>query len=363
MYYRLRRTFVPVALPGDALLFRSDTRAYKVEGSFAKLLARLLLPQLDGRTSVEQIAQSADVPASSLEEHLNTLVRAGVMESGRDPLSASDGDPRLNLVEALGVTANDAHVRLQETRIAIFGLEGVGEMVGEQLLIAGFRRLLLVDPAGSVPERAIASKLQARASASALNVSDMQTLDRAKVLELARASDLLIACWDKGYESGNHWVNRASVELAIPALFCSLGGIHALAGPFVVPGVTACYMCSRMRAVAAAENYEEAMATERFFDSCKQSSFAQREFLPTSLSLLASLLATEVFKFIVLKYQPALAGTVIELDPITLEFTRHAILEQPHCPVCRKKKLPRVTTPDSTSSSRSDQNGPDRCTP
>jgi bacteriocin biosynthesis cyclodehydratase domain-containing protein len=363
MYYRLRRVFVPVALPGSALLFRSDTRSYRVEGTFAELLASRILPLLDGRASLDQVAQIVDIPRSSLEPHLKKLADAGVMESGERPFLPADDDPRSNLVESLGVGPDEARARLAQTRLAVFGLEGLGEIVVDQLLALGFRQLLLVDPVSSAREDVVASKLGARHDVSSLRISGAQRLDRETVLDLARGSHLLIACWDKGYESGNHWANRASVELVIPALFCSLGGMHALAGPFVIPGATACYMCARMRAVAASENYEEAMAAEQFFDGVKQPSTARREFFPTSLSLLASLVATEIFKFTVLQYQPALLGTVIEFDPITLDFARHSILEQPHCPVCRKKNPSRDSSPAPTSSYRNIPREPSRDTP
>jgi bacteriocin biosynthesis cyclodehydratase domain-containing protein len=355
--------FVPVALSGNAVLFRSDTRSYKVEGTFAELLASRILPLLDGQSSLDQVAQSIDIPVSSLEPHLKTLTDAGVMESGDRPFAPADQEPSENLVESLGVKPDEARARLAHTQLAVFGLEGLGEIVVDQLLAAGFRQLLLVDPLAPERENLVAAKAGAAHGVSSLRVSGAARLDRNSVLELARDSHLLIACWDKGYESGNHWVNRASVELGIPALFCSLGGMHALAGPFVVPGATACYMCSRMRAVAAADNYEEAMATEQFFDALKQPSLSHREFFPTSRSLLASLVATEIFKFAVLQYQPALLGTVIEFDPITLDFTRHSILEQPHCPVCRKKNLSRDSRPVPPSFYRNIPPEPDRYTP
>jgi bacteriocin biosynthesis cyclodehydratase domain-containing protein len=115
--------------------------------------------------------------------------------------------------------------------------------------------------------------------------------------------------------------------------------------------MTACYMCSRMRAVAASENYEEAMATEHFFDQLKTPGLAHREFLATSLGVLAGILATDVYKYVVLQYQPALLGHVVEFDPMTLTLARHAVLEQPQCPVCSKKKTAHVVIPAWRSSS------------
>ena len=231
----------------------------------------------------------------------------------------------------------------------MFGLEGLGELVAAELAEVGFRRLLLVDPFEG-RESAVVDTLRLRFPDTRFTVSGAETLDRASVLELARGFDLLISCWDRGYEAGNHWVNRACVELKIPAVFCHLGGIQAFAGPFVVPGMTACYMCSRMRAVAAAESATDAMATEQFFDRLKRPGLGHREFFRTSLSVLAGLLVTDAYKYVVLQYQPELLGQIVEFDPIRLTLDRHTLLEQPQCPVCAKKKTSHVIIPAWKSS-------------
>jgi bacteriocin biosynthesis cyclodehydratase domain-containing protein len=114
--------------------------------------------------------------------------------------------------------------------------------------------------------------------------------------------------------------------------------MQTFAGPFVVPGITACFMCSRMRAVAAAEDYEEAMACERFHDQFKSPDHFRREPLAPALATLASLLATEALRYLVLRQQPVLAGGIIEYDPLELTLRRHALLEHPNCPVCSEKK-------------------------
>jgi bacteriocin biosynthesis cyclodehydratase domain-containing protein len=165
-------------------------------------------------------------------------------------------------------------------------------------------------------------------------------------LESAHGFDLLVACWDQGFISGSHWVNRAAHALQVPALFCEIRGVQAFAGPFVFPGMTACFMCARMRAVAAAEDYEEAMACERFHDQFKSPDHSRREVLAPATATVASLLASEALRCLVLRQQPALAGKIIEYDPLELTLRHHALLEHPGCPVCSEKKNSRATVRD-----------------
>jgi bacteriocin biosynthesis cyclodehydratase domain-containing protein len=231
--------------------------------------------------------------------------------------------------------------------------------VAEALIAAGFPGLALVDPTPAeavdfLPdepsesisrERLVSSRLQRRNPESRLTISGRTALTREATLELAQGCELLIACWDQGFSSGNHWVNRAAHALRVPALFCEFRGPKALAGPFVVPGMTACYMCGRMRAVAAMEDYEEAIASEHFLDQAKRPDFARREVLGPAVSVVASMLAGEALRFFGLHQQPALMGSIAEYDPFELSVRRHALLEHPNCPVCSEKKNVRGTSP------------------
>jgi bacteriocin biosynthesis cyclodehydratase domain-containing protein len=67
--------------------------------------------------------------------------------------------------------------------------------------------------------------------------------------------------------------------------------------------------------------------------------------------MVAAIIATDVYKYIVLQYQPALLGKVYEFDPISLSIEKHTVLEHPQCPVCAKKKRSHVIIPAWRNSS------------
>ena len=352
MYYRLKANALVIPLVEDALLLKTDTVSIRLQGGFAEMLRSRILPALDGQLSASDLARRLDLPAQTLAQNFDELVEAGLFERNPSAFPPAATNPRHNLLRSLGMPSEEIERRLGVARIVIFGLEGVGPPLAETLLQAGFRNLCLVDPFEARPldfrpdelveslsrEQLVANRLGRAYPSANIEVSRSDPVTREATAELARNRDLLIACWDQAFSSGNHWINRASHLLGVPALFCELGGLQALAGPFVVPGMTACYMCSRMRAVAAAENYEEAMAYERFTDELKFPRYDCREVLLPAVSTIASLLGAEALKFIVLNQQPALLGAIVEYDPFELRLQRHAILEQPLCPVCSEKK-------------------------
>ena len=92
------------------------------------------------------------------------------------------------------------------------------------------------------------------------------------------------------------------------------------------------------------EDYEEAMACERFLDQSKSPSHFRREVFAPAVATVASMLASEAVRYIALGQQPTLAGRIVEYDPFELSLRSHALLEFPNCPVCsQKKKLPNKT--------------------
>jgi len=358
MFYRLRPTVDVIHLGEDRLLLRSDTLSIKIEGGFSKLLQRLILPALDGRLSLAELAQRLEVSPAVLRDNFENLADSGIFERSLQPFETASPNARLNLFRAMGMTDAELGRRFREVRIAIFGMERPGALTAEALLEAGFRNLMLLDPTpaqgeellpdelGKVVsrEQLVAGRLKLRHPGSVIDISGRPNLTREGVLELACGFDLLVAAWDQGFISGNHWVNRAAQAVGVPALFSEIKGVQALAGPFVVPGLTACFMCSRMRSVATAEDFEAAMAGETYYDQFKSPDHSRREILVPACATVASLLASEALRYLVLGQQPVLAGGIVEYDPLTLTLRRHALLEHPHCPVCSEKKKPRVTT-------------------
>ncbi len=358
MYYRLRPTADVVPLDEDRLLLRTDTVSIRMEGGFAKVLKRQILPALDGRLDLSELALRLEVSAETLRINFDGLVDTGVFESSPEPFAPTRPDPRLNLFRALGVPDEVLKKRLRDARIAVFGLERPGALIAEALAAAGFLNLTLVDHTQAdavdfLPDEAqeqvtretlVSSRLKRRNPESLVEISGRTTLTRESTLELAQGFDLLVSCWDQGFSSGNHWVNRAAHAMRVPALFSEFRGVQAFAGPFVVPGMTACFMCARMRAVAAMEDYEEAIASEHFLDRFKSPDHSRREVLGPAIAAVASMLAGEAVRYFALHQQPALMGAIVEFDPFELSLRRHALLEHPGCPVCSEKKNARATT-------------------
>src|SRR5579859_3026077 len=349
-----------VPLADDRVLFRSDTHAIQIRGNVAHLLVDRVLPLLDGRRSWTAVAaQLPDVAVADLRAHLDTLVGAGILHCTDDPLEdrAPTLAPLLALIDTLGLPAGQALDRLARLHVVIAGLEGPGAHLAALLARCGVGRLTLVDPYPCQPgnlallpsvgpdaigrprqEIMAAALRQAAGDAPIALELGPAEITRERLAALATECDLLVGCFDRGFTAAQYWLNRASIETGVPAIYAEARGPLGFAGPLVLPGQTACYMCYRMRNVACAPDFTTAMAYEEFLDGQKRPVLHTRAIWPSLAPYLASLLTGEILKLLLGLQRPTLAGKVIEFNGLTLATEAHPVLQQPDCPVCQVKK-------------------------
>src|SRR3989442_9852104 len=292
MYYRLAAGVDVVPIGDDAYLFRSNTLAVRIEGSMAVLLGRRVIPLLQQARSVDELSPLlADVPARALQQGLESLVDARVLERSEQLAAPAPDHPLTAFVADMGIAPAEARQRLRAARIAIFGLEAHGAHLALELGRLGVGTCILADsfrmaetdtllmPAmangtGRSRQETVAELLSVHAPSTRVTLAG--ELSRDAVRRLADQSSLLIGCFDRGFETAQHWINRAAIASQRPALFADIRTHVATIGPHVAPGESACYMCYRMRRIACEENYDEAMAHERFLNERRMPALSSR---------------------------------------------------------------------------------------
>ncbi len=361
VYYHLAAGVDVVPLTEQSVLFRSNTLAVKIEGSMAALLNERVLPLLDRPRSLDDLESELGDAAGDLKESLDSLVEARVLERSTEAAPSQLDRPFAAFIQNLGVKPSDAAERFRALRVAIFGLEAHGAHLALELARLGVGSCILADPFVSresdallMPPGAFQPGVPRQQSVAAaitsltpsMSVTLGGELSRDSVREIAEGANLLVGCFDRGYERAQHWINRAAVATNTKALFSEISTHVALIGPCVLPGQAACYMCYRMRRVACEENFDEAMAYERFLNQANQPSLSSRATAPFLSAQVGSLLACEIVKLVALKLPATLAGRILEFDALTLESNFHALLRQPDCPVCGpEKKRPATIQP------------------
>jgi ribosomal protein S12 methylthiotransferase accessory factor len=365
LFYQIASGIDVVPLSNGDILFRSDTLAVRLEGSAARILVEQVIPLLDGKRSLAEISEMVtNFRDLDLQRWLDDLVRAQVLRCANQPIGASDPDERamlpfLEFFESIGISTSEALKNLARLRVVVFGLEGHGAHVAAGLAQCGVGELLLVDPfpyelenkslmpllqpatMGGNREETVVTALQATCTPSRINASGGMALDRERITALAAGAHLLVGCFDKGFSSTHHWINRASLSLKIPALFAECAGHIGRVGPLVLPGQTACYMCYRMRRLACTEDFNLAMRYEEFLDKLKRPSLHARATLPGLPAYLGSLVTIEAIKCLLSLSLPALADKALEFDAFSLRTVWHPIVRRADCAVCQKKNFVR----------------------
>lgn len=358
--FRLADGIEVVRVSEERFMLRSDYLALEMSGEAAALFAERVLTRLRQPHRLDDVLRLLPgfSPASVAGE-LERLVAEGVLV--RDAaVDVGERSGFANLLAGMRFDAQQVLGDLGRRRVAVFGLEAHGALVAEVLARAGVGELVLVDPfpasgggaasngdagggrraaasGGGAREDGVAAALAGMGTGTKVTTAGATELSRERVSEIARDCDLLIGTFDRGFSAAQHWINRAAFETDTPALFGEVRAATSFAGPLVMPGASACWMCYRMRSLAAEADFELAMAYEEHLDGQRAPRAEARGFLPGVPELLASLLGLEAVRLLAGVAPPTLVDQVVEHDAFTGASATHAVVPKPDCPVCGKK--------------------------
>ena len=360
-FYTLAPDMAIVPMNDGSFLFKSDTLSVKLEGASTRFLVDRVFPMLQEGKDIGAVARHfGTVSEDDLRSNLDKLVDTGVLRKSR-PYGASDSRstvPRYfsNMLTAMGWDTEDATRAIKNFRIAVIGLEAHGAQVLMAFQQAGFMKFRLVDPYPaskdykaifpSVEEEGVSRQAMLGQYLKNMHKDiDVETgpgqLTRESLEHFVADTDLLVVCADKGFSSVFYWANQISIERNMPAVYAQIKGHIAYIGPFVIPGKTSCFMCYKMRTVAAEENFDEAMTYEEYLNGLKRPDFESRMALPASSNFVAGAISSEIIKYVLGLSTLAFPGAVMELDTLSFKTVTHVVLQKPDCPVCQKKKFER----------------------
>jgi ribosomal protein S12 methylthiotransferase accessory factor len=366
--YSLAPDLEVVPLGGEEWLCNSATSTNRLGGVSARLVIEGIFPLLKNGCSWSHLkAQFPEVKPRQLRRTLNELVAGGILLCTSNPPTKIEPalSPLLTFLRAHHLPTDVAMDRLANAHLTIIGLEGAGAHLALLLARYGLRRFTLVDPypcqAGDLPllptggmellgqpRQAVIAQAMHEASYASQDleiVPGPPNLSPESVAQLVADSDLVVSCFDRGFASIHHWINRASLHFGVPAVYVEATSNKGWVGPLVLPHRTPCYMCYRMRAIACSSDSAASLAHEQYLNQQNLPRLHSRAILPSLIPQLAGLLATTVLHIILKFEQPALAGRVLEFDALSMAMTIHTVLRQPSCPDCSDCNPDRPTNP------------------
>ncbi|MBV9067569.1 MAG: TOMM precursor leader peptide-binding protein [Acidobacteria bacterium] len=276
------RTCYDVTIVDDEhTLLLSERGAQLFSGSAYTAVTSLLG---EGR-AVDEIVDAARPAVSAIEVYyaLERLEKCGVIRESDDSLPP----PAAQFWDALGVSPGTAVRALSEARVAIVA---IGDIATEPLLRSLTSAGIGVAAEGSVS--VVLTDDYLRPELAAFNAARLQ--------------------------DGSPWL------LARPV------GSLLWIGPLIRPGVTACWTCLAHRLRTQRE-------AERFVQRRKNDSYprvASNFSIPLTESAAASLIATEVAKWLAGAPSPELENSLLTIDLACLTSERHPVVRRPQCPEC-----------------------------
>jgi molybdopterin-synthase adenylyltransferase len=140
--------FEPPDKSGDEILrFASSRRRIKLKGTAFREFQQRVIPLLDGRHTVAEIAaEVSDVFArDDLEAGLQLLADHNLLRDAGDSAPDEKLTPQLNFFHEMEMNAEEIQARLKRATVTIMGLNGLGAGAAQALAAAGIGSLRCFD--------------------------------------------------------------------------------------------------------------------------------------------------------------------------------------------------------------------------
>jgi molybdopterin-synthase adenylyltransferase len=348
---RLKRTTQQMEAPnGDLYLLRpsagADIHIEEPDSGGRRLLGALA----EGtRTEAELIEEFG---AKEVGDLLGQFEELGVVEDAADDDRIADSvverfDRQLRYFSDIttGPTASECQARLENARIAVLGVGGLGGWTALNLACCGIGEMLLLDfdkvEMSNLNRQVLYSeadigRFKAEAAAerlagfnSALKVEPrVQRLDsEAAVAEAIAGYDLVIDACDWPAHDIERWINAACFAARVPFIAMSHFPPVARVGPLYVPGVTGCFSCQEIGYRRTFPLYDIAVNQQRGKGSPAAT-------LGPACSLIGGQIGLDIMHQLTGLAQPSTLGVGHIYDLRTMTVDREPVVPEPSCPIC-----------------------------
>jgi bacteriocin biosynthesis cyclodehydratase domain-containing protein len=362
---RIKRTTEQLESPeGDLFLLRpsagTDIHIERPDEDGRRLLAAL-----DGRRTRREL--DAEFGEEEVGDLLAQLEELGVVEDASDDDLIADEvvarfDRQLRYFSDIttGPTPSHCQARLEDARIAVLGVGGLGGWSALALTCCGIGEMLLVDfdrvelsnlnrqvlyseaDIGRSKAEAAAERLASFNSQMRLEVLDKRLGSEADIAATIEGADVVIDAVDWPAHDIERWVNSACFAAGIPFIAMSHFPPIARVGPFYVPGETGCFACQEISYRRSYPLFDTAVEQRRAQPSPAAT-------LGPACALIGGQVALDIMHHLTGLAQPSTLGVGHIYDLRTMELEREPVGPEAECLVCghmppaRDKKLQGAT--------------------
>lgn len=267
-----------------------------------------LISFLRKSVSVEELARLTNKPIHNIKKIVSNLSQAGlVYQTRKCPAQMERYHRHLLYFHSVGLDPIKAQNRVMQTRIALWGVGGIGNWVSAGLVGSGLKEIRLFDfdtveltnltrqvlftesDIGESKIKIAAEQLSRRNSDTKITAHSVNIDGIDSVYDKMQDIDLLVLSADKPREI-HAWAEEVCTKLNIPHITVGYTDGIGIVGPMNIPNETSCYYCGRTPEKDANRSISR-------FQSKMNSAYQAPSFGPVN-SIVSSIAVAEIYKLI-----------------------------------------------------------------
>lgn len=300
--------------------------------------------------TLNQIAKKFKITPAQIQKSLDFLYQEGLLTNQikkQVPDEFKRYDRHLLYYQTLKQDSLAIQKRLSQSKVALIGMGGIGNWVSLNLIGAGLKELKLIDydhieisnltrqvlfsekSVGLSKAKEAQKILAAKNSSTDISVVDLKVENAEQLKQHLQGFDMVVLSADKP-EHIHDWVDEVCMALKIPYINLGYRDGEGVIGPLTVPGMTSCYQCFKPKKKTSKSTQSQQLYLD--FDYRYQAP----SFGPIN-SLVSSIGAMEVIKYLGKVSKPQSLGIELSIDPVTTRIHKHSYPRDQKCWHCQEK--------------------------
>ncbi|MBK5218911.1 MAG: TOMM precursor leader peptide-binding protein [Thermoleophilia bacterium] len=348
---RIKKTTEPFRAPNGDLILMRPGLGMDVSIEQPDEQEKRLIEALDGEHTLARLQE--EFGAAEVNDAVSQLQELGVVEDAADYDRLDQDvqtryDRQLRYFSDVGsaeLPPSVCHQRLQEAKVAVLGVGGLGTWsawaiaccgVGEMWLIDGDnvepsnlnRQIFYTEADIGLPKAEVAAaRLRAFDSSMRVTATTRRLESEVELADFIAGADVVIDAADWPAHEIERWCNAACFELGIPYITMSHFPPIARVGPLYVPGETGCFSCQEIAYRRDYPMLDEVIEQQRAIPSPAAT-------LGPACGMIGGQVGMEVVHLLTGLSEPSTKGVAHIYDLRTMEVKREDVVPEPDCPVC-----------------------------
>ncbi|GHO50660.1 TOMM precursor leader peptide-binding protein [Ktedonospora formicarum] len=339
----------------DGLYLRSNNCGLILKGKSLYRLLEHLLPNLNGKVTLEEITDGLDQNRKRMVTNLIEKLFAHhfLQDTSQDqphalrPVVRETYSPDITFIDSFQTSAPSRFECFRNKRLLLIGSGLSFTLLVQASLQCGVKQIDMIStPESKKGSKSSSGRLDVFAphdSEQIVRVIDTPSWDNeTSVLASIQGYDAILHLSERPMLARAQLLNRLCIEQRKTFIQAIMIDDHVWVGPLVGPDTGGCWECAWRRLQANLTNLSEQFSRYEFHD---QPIASPSRFLAMPIATMtANRLVFELFKYFTQAWFTKTVGNIVDIDLETLISKSHMFLPHPHCLACQHPILPTASS-------------------